>query len=568
MQRVDNRGRRVRSAVILGVVGLVGSVGAAAQTVETLAYTLRPDPQSGQLTVELEWATGPRTQSGLYVAQRWGDIPDIPSLIRNVRCSGGQLVRNGNQWIVQHLRGQKLTLTYEVDPGVRGLDWDHAYLPITTRNFFHGFGNAFLITPLVGGAQPESYEVIVRWRLPSGWKAVCSWGRGPTVGAQLAISDLRNSVYLAGELKTQRIERDGLQVDVALFDRFRFNVDDFAKMAAEIVAAQVKFMGAADFPPFVVTCVPCGDPLRPGESRLVGSGLYHSFALLTAPKSVLNDAVEHLFAHELFHYWNGRLLTMADPEKEVAWFYEGLTDYYALRILYEEGVWHPAVYAKWINKHIRGYYDNPAIHATNEEIARDFWRKRDTVGQMAYQRGLLLGLYWRKLAEERGVPGGFDRLFTRLLERGRAGGFELSNAAVRATGVQVLGPWFADEFDRYVVRAERIDLPADVLGPPLRGAVTPTYQYEPGFDVQRSLRERVARGVAKNGPAYEAGLREGDQLLGWRVSGEPDEATVLQIERGPLKQAVKYLPRGKRKDIVQFTVRKQEARDRPGGEGD
>ena len=59
----------------------------------------------------------------------------------------------------------------------------------------------------------------------------------------------------------------------------------------------------------------------------------------------------------------------------VYWFTEGLTDYYALRILRESGFWKQRLYAKWINRHIREYFHNPAIGATNDQIRKEFWSR-------------------------------------------------------------------------------------------------------------------------------------------------------------------------------------------------
>jgi predicted metalloprotease with PDZ domain len=157
------------------------------------------------------------------------------------------------------------------------------------------------------------------------------------------------------------------------------------------------YLSSHGYPSPASIAVPVGDPISRGDSRLVGMGLYDSFALLAAPASTLSDGFESLFAHELFHYWNGRVLQAAKPDKLVYWFVEGFTEYYALRILYESGYWKPDVYAKWINRHLRQYHDNPAIHASNQAILERYWPERDTVGEVPYQRGVLLGLRWHRL---------------------------------------------------------------------------------------------------------------------------------------------------------------------------
>jgi predicted metalloprotease with PDZ domain len=526
--------------------------GAITGRAESLRYVLSPDFDHGVLHVELTWETGQRRQSALRVSERVGPIDNVPGMVRNLRCSGGYRQRGG-LWVIAHRPGEQLRCTYDIATGRQAFDdWDYIHAPITTDEFFHGLGNAFLLVPNSGTGVSEEFEVVLRWRLPAGDTAVCSWGAGRHIGARMKVTDLRHSVYLAGRLAKKAIEQDGRTVTVAMVDQFGFTVDEFARMTTTIIKHECDFMQEESFPDFVVTAIPVGEPLKPGDARLAGSGLYNSFALFVAPESKLNDAVEHLFAHELFHYWNGRLLQARQPERRVYWFVEGFTDYYALRILHESGYWDAAQYAKWINRHIREYYLNPAINASNEEINQYYWSKRSTVGEVAYQRGLLLGLRWHKLARKNGVREGIDRLFKALVNRGRSGGFQVSNAAVRRAGEELLGRWFAAEFDRYVTKAETIELPADALAPELTGQPTEVYAYELGFDRQRSLRERKVRGLVRGSAAEQAGLHEGDQLVSWGIRGDPDIPVKLGVRRGNETQTVTYYPRGARRVVVQF----------------
>lgn len=521
---------------------------------ETLTYVLTPQPDQGRLQVELSWQTKGRSSSTLCVSPRWGLISDVPALLKDVGFVGAALERREQGcWTVRHRAGATLACRYAVDPGQGKFDWASVHYPTTSATFFHGIGNTFLLVPQPGGGAPEEYEVLLRWKLPDGWKAVCSWGAGRHLGARLNVNDLRHSVYLAGPLVTHTARAVGAdEVTVVMLDEFGFTIEEFAELAGGIVSEQCTFMQDAEFPPFVVTAVPVGEPLKAGQQRLSGTGLYRSFGLFAPPGAKLTEGVEHLFAHELFHYWNGRVLKREKPEELSYWFTEGFTDYYALRILYESGRWTPKTYAKWINRHIRQYHVNPARNASNEDIRAGYWRERDTVGEVPYQRGLLLGLRWHRLARDRGVDEGLDRLFKTLVGRGRAGEFKVSNEGVREAGRKLLGEWFAAEFDRYVTRAETVEVPTDALVPELVGEVTATYLYELGFDRARSLSEGCVRGLLPGSAAAAAGLRDGDELAGWTVPGDADEKVRLRVRRDGRLETISYFPRGRRSDVLQF----------------
>lgn len=522
---------------------------------EGLIYTLTPQFGRGALQVELVWDTEKRTQSVLRIAERWGQIDDVAGMIHGLSAQGGRLRREGSLFVIEHAANAQIAIRYIVQPGrAKFDDWRYSQHPITTDKFFHGVGAAFLLTPNSGSRMPSHYEVSLRWRLEAGQKAVASWGAGRGLAARLSVADLRDSVYLAGDLQLKTVDQGGRSVTIAMVDAFDFKLDEFARMTLEIIRRQVTFMREAAFPDFVVTAIPVGAPLNAGDSRLQGSGLFNSFALWVAPGAKLNDAVELLFAHELFHFWNGRRLPAQEPERLVYWFVEGFTDYYALRILYESGYWDTATFVKWINRRLREYQENPAIHARNDEIERDYWSKRNTVGEMAYQRGLLLGLRWHRMAQSQGVAEGVDKLFRRLLQRADAGGFELTNEAIRSAGVETLGAWFGPEFDRHVLRAEAVSVPADALAPRLLGRPSEIFAFDLGWDSKASLDQKKIVGLRAGSAAARAGTIEGATMLGWSLHSDVDRKIKLTLRIDGKTRQIEYFPRGEKQSAMQFHV--------------
>lgn len=521
---------------------------------EQLAYVLSPQFDRGTLCVELTWKTDGRTASGLGVSRQWGGLDDVTTVMRDIVFGNAELQRRqGSLWVLRHARGASITVTYEVRPDTRAFDWPQTHHPITTARFFHGMGNAFLLVPHdEEGVSQREFEVTLRWRLAAGQQAACSWGVGRHVGASLSAADLRSSVYLAGDIRTRRLQQDGIDLEVALADGLGFSPDRFAEHMLPIIRAKRDFMRDSEFPSFVITAIPVGEPAAAGNVRLAGSGLYHSFALFAPPESKLDDAVEHLFAHELFHHWNGRLLPAADPERQVFWFVEGFTDYYALRILHESGRWKAETFCKWLNRHLRDYARNPAKNATNAEIEQRFWSDRNTYGEVAYQRGLALALRWHHLARKNGVPTGIDEWVRGMVEDGRRGRLKLSNAELRRRGASTLGAWFTEEFDRYVVAAAEVEVPPPALLPHFNGKAADIFDYELGFDRARSFERRRVSGLKADSAAAAAGLRNGDELAGWSVPSEEDQPVQLKVRRGERVETIRYLPHGRKRVVTQF----------------
>lgn len=537
---------------------LLASATITAPAAESIRYTLTPLPDEGVTEVVFAWSTRGRTESIAQILPATGRINDVQGMLVGTKIDGADAIQTKGTWHITHDRGATIRMTYRIKPPRRGMDWDGTEYPVTNYRFFHGLGKTFLITPQAGGGMPSRYECAIRWKLPDKWQAVCSLGPGPSVGSIIDPADLRNAIFYAGKIDVQTKVTDGREVTVAMPDRFKFSIKRFLKVASEIIGHQCEFVNEKNFPPFVITIVPVGEPIKAGEARLSGSGLYNSFALWMAPESRLNDGVENLFAHELFHQWNGRILKAEMPDKLCYWFVEGLTDYYAQRILFESGYWTPRKYAKWINRHIRDYANNPANRATNAEIADQYWAQRNTVGEAPYQRGQLLGMRWHKIAREKGKRAGIDAWFFTLLDKARKNPkFEFTNDSLRSSGVATFGKWFGEEFDKYVFAAEIVDVPRDALEPKLEGSSTYIYEFDAGFDVEKSRAASRIIDLDPKSRAARAGLRENDDAVGWLLQGDPDKEVVIRVRRAGQTQDIRYMPRGDRKRLIQFEPRKK-----------
>lgn len=546
-----------RAAIsFLLTITLSFSTRAFAQT-EKLTYTLTPRPADSILHVDMTWTTGDRDSSSLEFLSHWASVENIVGMMRDLKCvPDAKRSSDGLTLEFKHAPRATISASYDVMPSIKRLDWSQSHHPIVTAEFFHGAGHTFLLAPQSGDNDARQFDVEIIWKLPDDWPtAVSSLGLGTKAAARVRIMDLRNAVYFAGRLETREVVVMGQLVTIALRDQFAFTPEEFLKTIVAIITAERRFMSDVPFPPFLVTAVEVGDPLRPGETSFGGTGYYNSFATYLPPKSTINNELKHLLAHELFHYWNGRILDREQPEERVYWFSEGVTDYYAARLLLESGEWDKPTYAKRINDRIAAYQRNPAKLAKNDVIEREFWSARDSVGELPYQRGLLLALRWHAIAKKHGVTDGFDRLFHELVLRGLRNGYRLSNDTIRAAGVELLGEWFGPEFDRYVINAELVDLPEDTLAPEFASKREVIYEFVLGFEKDRSLKDGRVRGLLSDSAAEKAGLREGDTLTGWSFYSDPNREVELTVKRDSGEQVIKFLPRGAAIEVTQFEPR-------------
>jgi len=530
--------------------------GPAAAT-EALVYTLTPDPATHTLGVHLEWSAGDRTQSHLAIAESWAYVRSPARFIHDVTAVAGSAIEqtpgSDQHWSVRHEPNSSVSIEYVVNTGHTSFDWSRHYFPVVWRSFFHGIGHTFLITPDPDVCGGEPFDVTIRWELPGDWPhAVCSLGVGEAA-VRAPVHDIRHAVYLAGKLDLVTTEVSGARVTVALHNLFSFDMNEFRDLASRIVEAEIAFMEERDFPDFVITAIPVGDPPANGSFHRGGTGLFRSFALFLPPMSRLDDDIAFLFAHELFHYWNGRVLNREMPEELVYWISEGFTDYYAFRILLESFPEMRGSLAQRLNRQIARYVRSDAIHATNDDVRQRFWTSPETFGQLPYQRGMFLAIRWHHLARERGIEQGLDLLFKTAVTRGRDDGYRLSNESFRAMGIETLGAWFGEDFDRFVDGREIVEVAAEALQPFFTSEAIAEYPYDLGFDFDRSREDGVVRGLRDGSAAANAGLREGDKLTGWSVRpGEANSEVVFNVQRGGMSETIRFLPRGEAFQITHF----------------
>jgi predicted metalloprotease with PDZ domain len=86
----------------------------------------------------------------------------------------------------------------------------------------------------------------------------------------------------------------------------------------------------------------------------------------------------------------------------------------------------------------------------------------------------------------------------------------------------------------------------------LTGGFETDYTYELGFDRERSLKDQRVRGLVPGSAAEKAGLREGDDLLGWQILVDTAKKTTLQVRRGNQARDIEYFPRAAGKKMLQF----------------
>jgi predicted metalloprotease with PDZ domain len=96
-------------------------------------------------------------------------------------------------------------------------------------------------------------------------------------------------------------------------------------------------------------------------------------------------------------------------------------------------------------------------------------------------------------------------------------------------------------------------LDANALGPEARLEKVAMGPFDLGFDFAVSQAQKSISGVQKNGPAFKAGLRNGQKLKGWSIYwDDPAKEVEFKIEEKGGEKKIRYLPVGKKSKIPQY----------------
>lgn len=541
-----------------GLSGLFGQAPAALAASATTAKTavnLTVDLRSNDAAViRLEFPTQGQQQLELGLDD-WGGLTDLAAGISALKAeSAGRAISletlGDGKWQLQAAGAERIALSYRIERNQRhrsGSNRDH-YRAIVTPDLFHAVGHNALILPR---HLPGPWQLELRWLLPEQWQAASSLtASADTRRVEVMPEELASSLLIAGKIRLLKRMVHEQPVYVAIHgDRWQFRDEAFADLVQRVLTTQREFFADYAFPHYLVSVLGVGEAIDNGYS-LNGTRLHRNFALFMNPNATLAadspvaDAVESLLMHETFHEWNGGQLA-SDPavkEGELYWFTEGFTNFYTRKLLQRSGLRNAAETLRSANELLHDYHFSPVRDQGNAVIAEQFWSS-DAVQRLPYLRGDVLAVYLDLAIRQRSAgQHSLDDLMFSLLTASRQG-----RPLTADRFFAELANWLPAE-ERAQIRTfieDGGELPAlaKVLPPCLSLQPVAFYQWQAGFDIEASLADRVVKGVQPGSAAAKAGLRNGEQLLGWSLRWN-DTTSPVELTLKDRAEPLRYLPRG------------------------
>jgi predicted metalloprotease with PDZ domain len=533
------------------IVAAASLLSAAGPPPRPISYKMTPAAQrdgSRVLDMEMRLRGDPDGETELILPSVWAGSNELWRYVKNLRIRGAKSIAGSyDHPIVRHRPGARLRVRYRIvsayseDPG---FDYEKAR-PMVRSDWFFVHGESLFVR-----SGDDARAARFKWgKLPKGWTVASDLDH--LEGKPTTLANLIDSVAIGGaHLQIVRRDLKGAPLRVAVLGRWNFTPDELADAVAPIVRAEDSFWGDASTP-FLIALAPLGD--LPSGLSSTGTGLADAFSIASTSAFELKQSVR-FFAHEYMHGWVPIALGGMPEEQEAKdyWFSEGFNDYLASKVLLRAGIWTLAEWASDKNDTLLRYGTSPAKTANGAEIAERFWTD-PAVQQVSYDRGHLLAA---KLDSEiaRRTPGKSLESVLRAQRKAAEGNEELATSLFRKVLRDETGLDIDSDLERYARRGEPLLLPPDLFGDCARIVTERRGVFDRGYDAAATRRaDGIIAGVAPDGPAYAAGMRNGMRLIR-REAGKVGDSTVeiaYRLADDGGERVIRFLPRGKAEFEVQ-----------------
>lgn len=522
---------------------LVGALGAAdaqcrfakAGNGREVTYRFVPETTADGLVmhVTMEFRAGDTGRETLVLPSSWAG--ETLRALTNLRVvsKGARLVDGGHisERVLEARRNHPVRIAYDLKkdwtgPLVAPLQFHAVLMP----EYFEFTGSNALVRLKLGDGAEETANF--DWqRLPGAWVLATSFGvsagthqsaaqRCQTYSGQWKKVD--NGLYAGGDYRLHDFKIGQRPAVLAVRGTWKFTDEEAMTQLAKVIGMVRAFWHDDDFPYFLVTLT----PYEADRGGTDGSEFTNAFWLFLQPKDLLQRQLA-MIAHESFHAWDPKKMGfLSDKEYgETKWFKEGFTEYYAELLTYRAGELPVAEYMRTINKDLLRFPEPSADE---------------------YVRGRVIAL-WLDGAIRKESGGGHsldDVMYTMVRESDRP----MTLERIFATADAYLSPESQALLQKAVKEHGELPMPeqAPLVGGCYRASFGELPVFDAGFNLDRSTATRVVSGVVEGGPAFAAGLRDGQPLHGYSVfNNDPDRMAKFKVEVNGSDQQIKYYPRGK-----------------------
>lgn len=399
------------------------------------------------------------------------------------------VIRDASGWTVSHASAAELSISYRLSPsGDTMIDTGlgDQTRPIVDGDAFQLMGSTALLLPTGHPAsQVLDFEVDAT-RVVAPERFVSSFGPGNEIRTTATRYQIDKSLFMGGDLALDIVDApNGSHLGIAA-SGLDSTVDEERLRKDAIAIAQSARSFFNDTQPWYLISVRGGKRRNPAVHIGGGTGKTNAFAMFVRSDLDFDDSVQReqfrwVLAHEYFHQWNGLTLRVAPSPSgqgddiSVYWFSEGVTEFYAMRLLTRAGLQTSARSLTVLNFKLARYDANSKRDLSAEEAAKLFWSPDRDGEQIPYLRGYLAA-WFADLAIQRASGGkrGLDDAMRDLVQRAKDGpGFRATTKNLVAALGKNMSSADARQLERFVTDGGQAPISQNSLAPCLMGKREP-----------------------------------------------------------------------------------------------
>jgi predicted metalloprotease with PDZ domain len=449
-------------------------------------------------------------------------------------------------WRVATNGAKTVTVTYDLLAKEQDPD---AGIPVTSGKdygFFspyldetNGFvpGPASLMYVVNGTAAPCR----ITYHVPDGWKVASANDPTPDPKTFTApdYDTLADQPADLGKFARYDKTINGVSFSVVLVGAGESGHERLVNACWRISEAGLKVFGKAPFPRYIYQFHIVED--MPGMM-----GLEHlNSTVISMPTEALSATPDTLgiVAHEYVHAWNVKRVRPAalgpfDYSREVRvkdlWWMEGVTDYFAPRLLVEAGIGDEDYWLSYMTEQITQLQENDARkRVTLETASLKAWEGQSEGfdGLSYYNKGLVVGLLLDiEMRRKSANRAGLNELLLALLKQVQTTGKGLGEGEIERTAAKLTGADLGGFFKTALRSTKELPYEEILAAAGLRLDRSPIKTPDFGIDLDGlSFSQDGLRlgSVTPGGPAEKAGFKKGDLIT--KINGMPVAKAVGSI---------------------------------------
>ena len=534
--------RCVTITLAIVVFGMAGAIRAqchfaVTRTTPTATYRFQPEvtPDGLVLHITLEFKTGARSTERLELPTRWAG-ERLHALTNLQVISKGASLADGadaGSKIVHAPAHASVVISYDLRKDWTGpLVHPKQFHPVLMPEYFEFTGSNALVRVIrnVGGAGARETVNFDWQQLPAAWALATSFGTGTSASSAAGRCqthtglwiDVDQGLYAAGDYRIHNFQIGRRPVVLAVRGTWTFTDDEAITQIQKVVRVVRDFWHDDNFPYFLVTL----KPYDRDHGSSDGSAFTNAFWMYVSRLDSLSGLLPQL-AHESFHAWDpGRmgLVPSGYDQELIKWFKEGATEYYAQLLTYRAGLLPASNYVNSLNKDLRSFPTS-----TSE-----------------YVRGRIISLWLDGTI--RRESQGHHSLDNVMFDMVRGAHQPYTQARILATAGRYLTPRSRALLQHAVNDHANLPAPEQIpsLGDCAHASLQDLPTFDLGLDLDRTRATHLVTGVVEDGPAFIAGLRNGQPFVSVSVDrGEPERLAKFTIHTAEGDKQISFYPRGK-----------------------